>query len=91
MTDNEPPRKPRILLVCRNLEGASRICAQLALAGWSTIEAVDTMEALSAVRSLEIDLVLLHLAIRCRDLLLQCRGECRRNRLRACRARPLAE
>lgn len=53
--------RPRILLMCRDLDGAGRLCSQLTMAGWSTVEVVGPTEALTAVRMLDIDMVLMHL------------------------------
>ena len=53
----------RILLMSRSLSEATNRCAQLTLAGWQVVRAVEQIEVLTAVRSQSIDLVLLHVPV----------------------------
>ena len=46
-----------------DLPGASEVCAQLGLAGWHALEVVDEIRALEAVRSLAVDVAVLHVPI----------------------------
>jgi len=53
----------RILLMSRSLSEATARCAQLTMAGWQVVRAVEQIEALTAVRSQSIDLALLHMPV----------------------------
>ena len=63
MTDRGPIDVPRILLISTDLARAAHRCAQLTLAGWQTIQAVDTMEIFTTIRTDDVDLVLLQLPL----------------------------
>ena len=54
---------PRILVMSRSLSEADSRCAQLIVAGWQVVRAVEQVEALTAVRSQAIDLVVLHMPV----------------------------
>lgn len=55
--------RPRILLMHQDLSAAARRCAQLTLAGFDAIEASDSIDALSVIRTNDVDLVLLNMPL----------------------------
>ncbi len=61
MNREDPYNNSRILLMSEDLVESKRLCAHLTLAGWQVIQALEQIEALSAVRNQNIDLALLHM------------------------------
>lgn len=53
----------RILLMSRSLSESTNRCAQLTMAGWQVVRAVEQIEVLTAVKTQAVDLVLLHMPL----------------------------
>ncbi len=63
MSREDQHNNSRILLMSEDLAESKRLCAHLTLAGWHVIQALEQIEALSAVRNHNIDVALLHMPI----------------------------
>jgi len=55
--------QPLMLVIYRDSASAARRCFRLSGTGWRTLQVCDAVEALSAVRSQNVDVVLLHMPV----------------------------